>query len=226
LSAIKPTHNTANTDSQAESVLEVESTRTPSAHLRSRVKRIIDVIFSLIGLVITLVIAPFIAILIKIDSRGSILYRQTRLGIDGRQFNVIKFRTMVRDAESDNGPAWASPNDPRITRVGVILRKLYIDEFPQWWNVLVGEMSVVGPRPERPELVELITKQYPNFRKRLETKPGITGLAQTEYRYASSVSDSRHKLNYDQRYIQNASILLDTWIVLRTFRRMLLRRGT
>jgi len=133
---------------------------------------------------------------------------------------------MVRDAESENGAVWASENDPRVTRVGRILRRLYIDEFPQWWNVMRGDMSVVGPLPERPEMNSLITERYPDFPRRLLTKPGITGLAQTEYRYTASVEDSRRKLNYDKRYIQNASISLDAWIIMRTFLRMLFRQGT
>jgi lipopolysaccharide/colanic/teichoic acid biosynthesis glycosyltransferase len=197
-----------------------------SSYLRSRRKRAGDVIFGVVGLTITAVMFPVIGLLIKLDSRGPVLYRQTRLGIDGDDFKLMKFRTMVNDAESENGAVWASKNDPRMTRVGRILRRLYIDEFPQWWNVMKGEMSVVGPRPERPEMSSLIIDRYPDFHRRLLTKPGITGLAQTEYRYTSSVKDSRHKLNYDKRYIQHASISLDVWVIMRTFRRMLFRRGT
>jgi lipopolysaccharide/colanic/teichoic acid biosynthesis glycosyltransferase len=200
--------------------------RTPSGYLRSRRKRFADILFAVFGLIITLVMLPFIALAIKMDSRGTVFYKQTRLGLDGSSFDLIKFRTMVNDAENVNGPAWAVDNDPRITRVGRVFRALYIDEFPQWWNVLQGDMSVVGPRPERPEFTKLIAERYPKFPTRLEAKPGITGLAQTEYHYTKSVAESRHKLNYDQRYISHASLTLDIWVVLRTFRRMLLRTGT
>jgi lipopolysaccharide/colanic/teichoic acid biosynthesis glycosyltransferase len=197
-----------------------------SSYLRSRRKRAIDLVFSAVGLAITAVMFPVIGLLIKLDSGGPVLYRQARLGIDGEVFRLVKFRTMVRDAESEKGAVWASKNDPRVTRIGRVLRRLYIDEFPQWWNVMRGQMSVVGPRPERPEMNSLITERYPDFPRRLLTKPGITGLAQTEYRYASSIEDSRHKLNYDKRYIQHASISLDAWVIIRTFRRMLFRQGT
>ena len=197
-----------------------------SSYLRSRRKRASDLVFSAVGLAVTAVMLPVIGLLIKLDSRGPVLYRQTRLGIDGEVFSLVKFRTMVRDAESKNGAVWASKNDPRMTRVGRILRRLYIDEFPQWWNVMRGHMSVVGPRPERPEMNSLITERYPDFPRRLLAKPGITGLAQTEYRYASSVEDSRRKLNYDKRYLRHASISLDAWVIMRTFRRMLFRQGT
>ena len=197
-----------------------------SPYLRSRLKRAIDIVIGLIGMLTTILMSPFVALLIKMDSRGPILYRQTRLGVDGDQFVLIKFRTMIRDAEAAGGAVWASANDPRITQVGKLLRKLYIDEFPQWWNVVSGDMSVVGPRPERPEMASVIAERYPEFAGRLRAKPGITGLAQTEYRYTNSVGDSRHKFSYDQKYLLNASITLDLWIVLRTFRRMLLRRGT
>jgi lipopolysaccharide/colanic/teichoic acid biosynthesis glycosyltransferase len=203
-----------------------EVSQVQSRFLRSRKKRFVDVVFSLVGLVFTLVMLPFIALAITLDSRGAVFYKQTRLGLDGSTFELIKFRTMVNNAEKKNGPVWAVDNDPRITRVGRILRTLYIDEFPQWWNVLMGDMSVVGPRPERPEFTKLIAERYPKFPTRLEAKPGITGLAQTEYHYTKSVADSRHKLNYDQRYISRASIRLDIWIVLRTFRRMLSRAGS
>lgn len=197
-----------------------------SLYLRSRLKRTMDIIISLVGILITVAAFPVVALFIKMESRGPIFYRQTRLGIDGRLFILIKYRTMIHNAESDGKAIWAVENDPRVTRVGKILRRLYIDEFPQWWNVAVGDMSVVGPRPERPELSNLIIQSYPRFAGRLEAKPGITGLAQTEYKYVGSIGDSRHKLSYDRKYIYKASITLDLWIILRTFRRMLLRRGT
>jgi len=203
-----------------------DSARLLHPYLHSRIKRVMDISFSLIGIVITGLIFPIIGALILLDSRGPILYRQTRTGIDGRTFSLVKFRTMISDAEAGAGPKWATENDPRVTRFGRIMRRTYIDEFPQWWNVLKGDMSVVGPRPERPEMNRIIEEQYPSFPERLVAKPGITGLAQTEYRYTNSISGSRKKLNYDQRYISNASFALDIWIVFRTFRRVLLRRGS
>jgi lipopolysaccharide/colanic/teichoic acid biosynthesis glycosyltransferase len=210
-----------------KSTLPSSATLNPdSRYLTSRGKRIADIVASIFGILITAVMYPFVAILIKLDSSGPVLYRQVRLGANGREFSLVKFRTMIQDAEAGGEAVWASENDPRITRVGRIIRGLYIDEFPQWWNVAKGDMSVVGPRPERPELVELITEKYPRFVKRLDAKPGITGLAQTEYRYANSVTDSRHKLAYDRKYISEASLALDFWIVLRTFRRVVTRRGT
>lgn len=205
---------------------ESVTTAVGSPYIRSRLKRAIDLIVGLAGILTTLVMFPVVALLIKMDSRGSIFYRQQRLGLDGRPFELIKFRTMVQNAETKGHAVWALENDPRVTRVGWVLRRLYIDEFPQWWNVAKGDMSVVGPRPERPEMSNLITQQYPNFTRRLDAKPGITGLAQTEYKYTNSVDDARRKLNYDQKYIRNASIALDLWIIMRTFRRVLLRRGT
>lgn len=208
-----------------QSVAEMAGT-SDSSYLRSRRKRTADLVFSVVGLAVTALMFPIVGVLIKLDSRGTVLYRQRRLGIDGKDFLVVKFRTMVSGAEDEDGAVWASREDPRVTRVGRVLRRLYIDEFPQWWNVMKGDMSVVGPRPERPEMNNLITERYPEFTRRLNAKPGITGLAQTEYRYVSSVEDSRRKLNYDKRYIQNASIMLDTWVIVRTFRRLLLRRGT
>ena len=203
-----------------------EATVSASPYLGSRLKRVSDIFVGSLGILITVLMSPLVALLIRIDSRGPILYRQTRLGVDGDHFVLIKFRTMVRDAEAAEGAVWASVDDPRVTRVGKLLRKLYIDEFPQWWNVVRGDMSVVGPRPERPEMTNIIAEQYPEFTRRLRAKPGITGLAQTEYRYTNSVGDSRHKFSYDQKYLLNASLALDFWIVLRTFRRILLRRGT
>ena len=191
-----------------------------SRYLRSRRKRSVDLALGLIGMLITVIIFPVIALLIKIDSRGPVLYRQTRSGMDSQTFCLVKFRTMIHNAEADGKARWASSDDPRITRLGQIMRRLYIDEFPQWWNVLKGDMSIVGPRPERPEMIEQIVKRYPEFSKRLSAKPGITGLAQTEYGYASTVVDSRRKLKYDQKYMSESSLRLDMWVIMRTFRKI------
>lgn len=189
-------------------------------------KRATDLVMSFVGILVTLAIFPVVTLLIKLDTRGPILYRQQRLGLDGHPFKLIKFRTMVLNAETNGNAVWAKENDPRVTRAGRILRRLYIDEMPQWWNVARGEMSVVGPRPERPELTKVIVQRFPHFAERLAAKPGITGLAQIEYRYASSVEGSRHKFRYDRKYISDASLKLDLWIIVRTLRVILLRRGT
>jgi lipopolysaccharide/colanic/teichoic acid biosynthesis glycosyltransferase len=209
-----------------DSATAVHQPTAATPFLTSKSKRVFDIVLGLFGVSLTLITFPIVALIIKLDSRGPIFYRQVRLGINGREFKIFKYRTMIHNAESESGAVWATHDDPRMTRIGKLFRKLYVDEFPQWWNVLVGEMSVVGPRPERPEMNSKITQDLPQFTFRLRAKPGITGLAQTEYKYANSVSGSRHKLNYDQIYIAKASIALDLWVVLRTFRRMLLRRGT
>lgn len=205
---------------------ESEAPVVDSPYVRSRLKRVTDLIMSFVGISITVAVFPVVALLIKMNSRGPVFYRQQRLGLDGRRFELIKFRTMVLDAEMNGYAVWALENDPRVTWAGWILRRLYLDELPQWWNVAKGDMSAVGPRPERPELTRLIVQRFPHFAKRLDAKPGITGLAQIEYRYTSSVDDSRHKLRYDLKYIRDASIKIDLWIIVRTLRMILLRRGT
>jgi lipopolysaccharide/colanic/teichoic acid biosynthesis glycosyltransferase len=214
------------TDKGSPSAGNIEVFAGNSAFLRSKKKRAVDLFTSVFGLLITAVMLPLIALLIKLDSRGPIFYRQKRLGLDGNVFVLHKFRTMVDDAEDNGGAVWATNTDPRITRIGWLLRTIYIDEFPQWWNVFKGDMSAIGPRPERPEMSKLISREVPGFSKRLGAKPGISGLAQVEYKYANTVSDSRHKLSFDQIYISKASSLIDMWIMVRTIRRMLLRRGT
>jgi len=195
-------------------------------YLHSRRKRLVDIVFGLLGLLIVTVMYPFVAVLIVIDSRGSVFYRQTRLGQDGTLFRLVKFRTMVADAEAPGNPVFAQAEDPRVTRIGRLLRRTYVDEFPQWWNVVKGDMSTVGPRPERPEMSDIIVKRYPRFETRTKAKPGITGLAQTQYGYVRTMEDSRRKLNYDQLYIENASFRVDLWIMLKTIVRVVSRRGT
>jgi exopolysaccharide biosynthesis polyprenyl glycosylphosphotransferase len=157
------------------------------------------------------------AILIKMDSPGPVLYRQRRVGRSGRPFDILKFRSMVDHAEKD-GAVWAASNDQRITRVGRIIRRLRIDEIPQAINVLRGEMSFVGPRPERPEFVEILEREIPNYQIRHSVRPGITGLAQVKYVYGASVEDARIKLQYDLHYIEHFSLWRDLVILLMTVR--------
>jgi exopolysaccharide biosynthesis polyprenyl glycosylphosphotransferase len=168
---------------------------------------------------------PFVALAIKASSRGPILYRQNRTGLDGAVFPCYKLRTMRADAEANAGPTWACDNDPRITRVGRFLRKTRIDEIPQLWNVLRGDMSIVGPRPERPEFVSMLSREIPYYHLRHSVRPGITGWAQVCYRYGSSVEDAREKLRYDLYYIKNMSAGLDLLIILITIKVILLGRG-
>jgi exopolysaccharide biosynthesis polyprenyl glycosylphosphotransferase len=188
-----------------------------NAPLTAGAKRLFDIVFAL-GLLMFL--APVIlvaAVAVRLDGPGPILYRQRRIGYDGREFSVFKLRSMIVDAEPD-GPRYASPNDARITRVGRLLRKFHIDEIPQAINVLRGEMSFVGPRPERPEFVRELEREIPNYHYRHMVKPGITGWAQVNYEYAASVEGARCKLRYDLYYIRRFSLGLDLLIVLMTVR--------
>jgi exopolysaccharide biosynthesis polyprenyl glycosylphosphotransferase len=169
-------------------------------------------------------LAPFLALVaaaIKLDSRGPVLFRQERTGERGRTFLLYKFRTMREDAEAQTGPVWAQANDPRVTRLGRLLRKTRIDELPQLFNVLRGDMSFVGPRPERPAFVKLLAERIPFYDERHRVKPGITGWAQINYRYGASIEDTERKLRYDLFYIRNFSPLLDLDIVIGTLRVML-----
>jgi exopolysaccharide biosynthesis polyprenyl glycosylphosphotransferase len=168
---------------------------------------------------------PFVVLAIKLSSRGPILYRQSRVGRDGSVFQCYKFRTMRSDAEADTGPTWAKDDDPRITRVGKFLRKTRIDEIPQLYNVLRGDMSFVGPRPERPEFVEALNQQIPHYQLRHSIRPGITGWAQILYKYGNSVEDAKEKLRYDLYYMKNMSAGLDLLIILSTIKIILLGRG-
>ncbi|PYM68125.1 MAG: hypothetical protein DME10_27940 [Candidatus Rokuibacteriota bacterium] len=162
---------------------------------------------------------------IKLESPGSILYRQSRSGQNGCVFILNKFRSMRQDAEKETGPVWAAQSDSRVTRVGAFLRRTRLDELPQLFNVLVGHMSFIGPRPERPEFVQDLQKQIPFYMKRLSVKPGITGWAQVKYRYGSSVDDALEKLQYDLYYIKNLSLFLDFLILLNTVQVVLFARG-
>jgi sugar transferase (PEP-CTERM system associated) len=189
-------------------------------------KRTLDVICSLIGIVLTLPILPFIALLIRMDSRGPVFFQQERVGELEEKFVLYKFRTMRQDAENGTGAVWAQKNDPRITRVGRILRKTRIDELPQLYNVLKGDMSFVGPRPEREEFVDELKKVIPFYSERHFVKPGITGWAQVRYSYGASVEDAVEKLRYDLYYIKNISPSLDILIMIETAKVMLFGRGS
>jgi exopolysaccharide biosynthesis polyprenyl glycosylphosphotransferase len=180
-------------------------------------KRTFDIIFSLFGLLILIILFPFIALAIKIDSSGPIFYIQKRVGKDGKVFSLNKFRTMKKNAEK-NGPQWATPNDSRITSVGKVLRKIYFDELPQFYNILKGDISFVGPRPERPEFVEQFKKEIPYYEIRHLVKSGFTGWAQVNYRYGASVEEAKEKFQYDLYYIKNRSFVLDLGIILKTIR--------
>ncbi len=178
-------------------------------------KRSFDVFFSIFGLVLTGIIFPFVALAVKIDSKGPILYSQKRVGLKEKEFNFYKFRTMITDAE-EQGPQWASKDDPRITRVGKFLRITHLDEFPQFWNILKGELSFVGPRPERPEFVEKLKKEIPYYDIRHLIKPGFTGWAQIKYQYGASVKEAEEKLSFDLFYIKNRSFFFDLAILFKT----------
>jgi len=180
-------------------------------------KRVFDVSFSFIGLLITAILFPLVALAIKIDSPGPVFYTQKRVGKDGKVFALYKFRTMKVDAER-NGPQWALPNDPRITEIGRILRATYLDEFPQFYNILKGNISFVGPRPERPEFVEELKKEIPFYDIRHLVRPGFTGWAQINYHYGASVEEAKEKLQYDLYYIKNRNFFLDFGIILKTIR--------
>lgn len=179
-------------------------------------KRVSDVFLALLGLSLSIPLFPIIALLVKMDSSGPLLFRQTRVGYLSRPFVAMKFRSMVIGAEADGQPQWASFNDPRVTRVGRFLRRTRLDEIPQLWNVLRGEMSFIGPRPERPEFVKNLQTLIPFYNERHLIKPGLTGWAQINFRYGSTTGDALKKLQYDLFYIKNRSLPLDIGILLKT----------
>jgi sugar transferase (PEP-CTERM system associated) len=193
--------------------------------LRRVVRRIVNFAAALVGAVATLPLLPLVALAIRLDSAGDILYRQIRVGRLGKTFYCYKFRTMRSDAEADTGATWALDNDPRITRVGKFLRLSRLDEIPQLWCVLKGDMHFVGPRPERPEFVDWLSKEIPYYGVRHVVRPGITGWAQVEYKYGNTLEDAREKLQYDLFYIKNASIGLDLLILFKTIKIVTLGRG-
>jgi sugar transferase (PEP-CTERM system associated) len=181
-------------------------------------KRSLDLTVGIIGLVLSLPLMAVVAIVVRLDSKGPALYRQQRVGLRGRCFEVLKFRSMRTDAESGTGAQWAIENDPRVTRVGRFIRKYRLDELPQFWNVIRGEMSFVGPRPERPEFVRELRKTIPYYDERHSIRPGLTGWAQVQYAYGASIEDSVIKLEYDLFYLQNTSITFDLAIIFQTVR--------
>jgi len=188
-------------------------------------KRTLDFLFSLSVLILGFPLWVLIALLIKVDSKGHILYRQTRVGRNGRHFKILKFRSMRTDAEKHSGPVWAGKNDPRVTRLGRLLRKTHLDEFPQFVNVLIGDMSLVGPRPERPFFVDKITKEVPLYNHRHRVRPGITGWAQVKHKYDENMEDVRAKIKYDLFYIENLSWRMDIKILFNTIYVMLAGKG-
>jgi sugar transferase (PEP-CTERM system associated) len=193
--------------------------------LRDTVKRLFDLLVSAAVLAVTLPIMALAALLIKLESPGPVLYRQERVGQGGRPFTILKFRSMCVDAEKDGKPRWAGQNDSRITLVGRIIRRTRIDELPQIFNVFFGEMSFVGPRPERPYFVQDLTQKIPYYGVRHTVKPGITGWAQVRYPYGASDEDAMHKLQYDLYYVKNHSLFLDLMILFQTAQVVLWGKG-
>jgi sugar transferase (PEP-CTERM system associated) len=189
------------------------------------IRRLVNFSVAFVGLVLSLPLLPFIFLAVKLGSAGPALYRQQRVGRGGKIFYCYKFRTMRVDAEADTGATWAADDDPRITRVGKFLRSSRLDEIPQLWCVLKGDMHFVGPRPERPEFVEWLSKEIPYYGVRHVVRPGITGWAQVQYKYGNTLEDAREKLQYDLFYIKNASLGLDLLIMFQTIKTVLLGRG-
>ena len=189
-------------------------------------KRLLDIIAGGIGLLLAAPLMLIVAAAVRVTSPGPIVYRQQRVGLQGRVFTVLKFRSMRQDAEAATGAVWASKaSDPRVTSIGRFLRRSRLDELPQLWNVLIGDMSLVGPRPERPEFVSQLTEQIPFYGQRHVVRPGLTGWAQVRYTYGSTVEDALEKLQYDLFYIKNLSLSLDCFIIFSTIKTVLLRKG-
>ncbi len=191
----------------------------------SAAKRASDIVMSLVGLIVTAPAMLLVAIAVRLTSPGPILYTQKRVGKDG-VFTIYKFRSMRSDAEATSGAVWSTENDPRVTPVGRFLRRTRLDELPQLWNVLKGDMSFVGPRPERPEFIAELTQRIPFYGQRHVVRPGLTGWAQVRHRYGSSIDDAQEKLQYDLFYIKNMSIAFDLYIVVETVKTVLVRGGS
>jgi sugar transferase (PEP-CTERM system associated) len=194
------------------------------SRLKKLFKRILDISAAMSGILVFFPVFLLTAFLIKLESAGGIFYFQNRVGENGKIFKIIKFRSMRKDAEI-NGPIWAAENDSRVTKIGRFIRKTRIDELPQLINVLRGDMSLVGPRPERPEFIENLAKDIPFYNNRHVVKPGITGWAQIYYSYGSSIDDALHKLEYDFYYIKNLSIVIDLMIIFQTIKVVLFGKG-
>ena len=190
-----------------------------------KVKVIFDVVFAIVLLIIGLPLWFFIACVIKLDSKGPVFFKQVRLGKNNEKYTLIKFRTMIENAEIETGPVWTDKKDPRITFVGKWLRRFYLDEVPQLFNVLKGEMSIIGPRPERPYFAEQLVKKYPSYLDRLSVKPGLTGWAQINQSYDISIEDVGQKLKYDFYYIENLNFIFDLQIMIKTILVVLLGKG-
>jgi sugar transferase (PEP-CTERM system associated) len=189
-------------------------------------KRILSIVVSSLLLLLFSPIILLLMVLIKLDSEGSIFYKQERVGQDGRAFMLIKFRSMYENAETDTGPVWSTEGDGRVTRVGRIMRQIRLDEVPQLWNVLRGDMSMVGPRPERPHFVQQLAEAIPFYPLRHVIKPGITGWAQINYGYANTLEHTVEKLQYDLFYIKNMSLVLDALIIFETIKTVLVEKGS
>ncbi len=215
----------ATTSGKEVPLVELTTTRYGQVWYRG-FKRVMDFILSLLAVALTgpILMVP-IALLIKLTSKGPVIHKQERAGLHCRPFTILKFRTMLTDSEKETGPVWADINDRRVTRIGRFLRKSRLDELPQFFNVLKGDMSIVGPRPERAHFVSTLIRSIPFYAERLEVKPGITGWAQVNYRYASSLHSNSEKLIHDLFYIENISPALDFWIILKTVGVILRGRG-
>ena len=210
--------------SQIDEIWFLNNLKEKERGIYEKIKRLSDILIGLIVGAVTILIFPFIALAIKLDSPGPIFYKQIRIGKNGKKFNLVKFRSMKKDAER-NGAVWAEKNDPRITRVGKILRKSLIDELPQFIDILKGEISSIGPRPERPEFIAQLEEEIPFYQNRHIVKPGLTGWAQVNFKYGNSKEDALEKLQYDLYYLKNRSLFLDLKIILKTVN-TLLKGGT
>lgn len=197
-----------------------------TSRLQLWLKRAFDIVLAIVGLALAWPLMLLVGLAVRLSSPGPALYHQVRVGQNGRHFTVHKFRSMRQDAEASSGAVWAQKNDTRITPVGGFCRKTRLDELPQLWNVLVGDMSFVGPRPERPEFVDQLSEQIPFYRQRHVVKPGVTGWAQVMYTYGASVEDAIEKLQYDLFYIKRLSVAFDVFVLFKTVQTVVLRRGT